>query len=157
MATQAAWYEMTETDSSAPQGQSLEEQYCLRPLPNEDICLWETPVDNSRVVRHTDPALWSACWRFITMAALGVIVVVGLLLPNAYGMLAGYRLHKLEQEQQQLLAERRMLEMEYSRLVRTERLEELAERWEFVAPPPENVHYLRPSGDESVAYITGKR
>jgi hypothetical protein len=147
MATLASWYQddpVTEPAATGEAGRGSEDQYRVRPFPNEDVCLWVKSIDNSRVVRESDPRLLEACWRFITVASVVVIVVVGLLLPNAYGMLAGYKLHQLQEERETLLREREALELEESRLLSPQRLEELALVQEYVDPPVDKVVYLQP-------------
>jgi hypothetical protein len=108
-------------------------------------------IDNSKVVRQADPRLLEACWRFISVASLVVILVVGLLLPHAYGMLAGYQLHKLQKEHETLLRQREALELDETRLLSPRRLEELAALQAYVDPPPEKVVYLGPQDDRSLA------
>ena len=72
--------------------------FALRALPNEDIALWVKSIDNSRVAQQRDPQVSGALWRYIGGAVAAVVLVVGLLLPGAYGWLAGYQLNKLEKE-----------------------------------------------------------
>ncbi|MBM3811078.1 MAG: hypothetical protein FJW20_05530 [Acidimicrobiia bacterium] len=157
MAAQAAWFGSDGGDGGDNGFRQRErDQFQVRPLPNEDVFYFRTVIDNSRVVRDADPAIWTACWRFITMAAVAVVVIVGLLLPNAYGMLAGARLHRLERESKQLLAERQMLENEQSQLLSPERLEQFAATEQFQPPAPGSVHYLPPS-DHSLALAGGQR
>jgi hypothetical protein len=156
MATLASWYE-DELESGTPGSSATgwERTACdpnkVRAFPGEDVCLWVKNIDNSRVVREADPRLLEACWRFITVASLVVIAVVGLLLPNAYGMLAGYRLHQLEKEQTALLREQNALELEESRLLSPKRLEELASMQEYLDPAPGNVVYLDPRPEGTLA------
>jgi len=155
MATLASWYE-DETEPGAAQSNAgpgdtrgASDPYRLRAFPNEDVCLWVKPIDNSRVVREADPRMLETCWRFISVASLAAILLVGLLLPNAYGMLAGYKLHKLEQERELLVREQAALELEESRLLSPKRLEELAGIQEFVDPP--QVVHLGSDNDRSLA------
>jgi hypothetical protein len=162
MATLPSWYEddltaSTSENAGTPKEGGVEDSYRVRLFPNEDIMLWVKPIDNSRVMRDSDPQLLEACWRFITVASVAVIVVVGLLLPNAYGMLSGYQIHKLEQERAMLLREREALELEESRLLSPKRLEELAEMQRYVDPPPDKVVYLTPQADGSLALARQKQ
>jgi hypothetical protein len=156
MATLASWYEDETEGTGGGQGSTVEtrgggDPHRLRPFPGEDICLWVKTIDNSRVVREADPQLLEACWRFISVASLVVILLVGLLLPHAYGMLAGYKLHKLEKEHEGLIRERDALELDETRLLSPQRLEQLAAMQAYVDPPPEKVVYLGPQNDHSLA------
>jgi hypothetical protein len=135
---------------------SRDDTYALRPLPNEDIFFWVKPIDNSRVACPADPQSWAACWKFIGACSLVVIVLVGLLLPNALSILAGYEIHALERERQNLTIERTALELEEARLLSPERLSELAQAQDFVDPEPARVVRLQPQADGAVALNMAK-
>jgi len=128
----------------------------FRPLPNEDVCLWVKRIDNSRVLRKSDPVARQEYWRFARVAAVAVILVVGVLLPNAYGLLAGYQISALNLERDRMIDERKGLEAAEARLLSPERLAELARMQEFVDPAPENLLYLPPVNDKSLALNVGK-
>ena len=81
-------------------------------------------------------------------------LLVALLWPNVYGMLAGYRIEALKGEQQRLLAERASLELDEARLLSPEKLEELARTQAFIDPAPDQVVYLPPAADGSLAQVT---
>lgn len=156
MATQAAFYEEMiarpeETAAGTGPRPVTSDSFRVRTFPNEDICLWQVRIDNSRVQRHADPQVWNACWRSITVALLAAIVIVGLVMPGAYNMLAGYRLQKLNEQRAELLEQRRLLEIEESRLVTPQRLEELSEMQKFEDPTPNSVVYLEPKNEQSLA------
>jgi hypothetical protein len=120
-------------------------------LPNDDVYFWVKRIDNSRVVRKIDPGARKASWQSIRIACLAVTLVVGLLLPNAYTLLAGYQVHDLRKENERLLNEAKALELELARLSSSHRLEELARSRNFVDPTPERVVYLPPADDRSLA------
>jgi hypothetical protein len=147
MAT-AAWYEQIETEQVV----ETTDKNRLRAFPNEDICLWVPKIDNSRVVRHSNPEQVGAMWRSFTIASLGVILAVGLLLPDGYGMLASYRLRKLAQEQQTLHAQQAALSTQESQLTSTQRLRAIAISRGFEDPALTNVHELAGDGETSLAY-----
>jgi hypothetical protein len=153
MATLATWYEQPAGEPAGKQ----EANFRVREFPNEDIFLYVTPVDNSRVVRPSNRETWNACWRFITVSSAMAILMLGLLLPNAYSLLAGIELHSLQKERAELLAEQKLLETQESRMLRPERLEELAQMMQFVDPPPTSVVYLDPVDNGSVAKLEGGR
>jgi hypothetical protein len=122
----------------------------LRAMPNEDVYFYIKRIDNSRVVREADPQASARSWKFLGGAGFAALLLIGTLLPSAYGLMAGYQLHRLQVQHQQLVTERATLEMEEARLVSTERLQELAKD-DFIPPTPEKVIYLTPKDDKSLA------
>jgi hypothetical protein len=116
--------------------------YVLRSLPNEDVYFFVKDISNTRVVREADPRAGGACWKLIASAGVAVCLLIGVLLPSAYGLLAGYKVQSLRQEQQHLLTEKSSLELEEAKLLSPQRLEELARMQSFVDPAPQKVVYL---------------
>lgn len=129
--------------------------YRLRPLPNEDVYLYVKRFDNSRVVQEADPADSGMCVRRMVIACAVFVLVVGVLLPGAYGLIAGYQIHSLQAEQQRLRNEFATVDAEEARLLSPERIERLAEMQQFIEPKPESVHYLQPKSDQAVALNHG--
>ena len=74
----------------------------LRALPNEDVHFFVKKFDNARVVREVDSAARVSCWKTIGGAFVAALLLIGLLIPSAYNLLAGYRLHQLKAEQLRL-------------------------------------------------------
>jgi len=157
MATLATWYDrifhartMPQATDSAVRG-GTDDLYRLRAIPNEDIYFWVKPVDNSGVMAQADPQSVGACWRFIGASLLAVLLLVGMLVPAAYNLLAGYQVHTLERQREKLLRERAELELEEAQLLSPERLAELARIQQFVDPAPASVVQLSPQADGSLA------
>jgi hypothetical protein len=123
----------------------------VRPLPNEDVYFFTKRLDNSRVVRQCDPNARTRDWKVIGGAGFAAIALIAMLLPSAYGLISGYQLSSLQQENQKLLTERARLEIEEARLVSAERLQELANIQKFVDPAPEQTVYLQKANAESLA------
>ena len=82
------------------------EDCSLRALPMEDIWLFRKPMDNSRVVRAVNPDDNLASLKALGSAALGMTLLIGLLMPSAYNLMAGYRIHQLQQEKSSLMTEK---------------------------------------------------
>lgn len=122
-----------------------DDPYALRAIPNEDICFWVKDIDNARVVRAADPQARTACWKLIGLAGVTVMLLVGILLPSASSMIAGYQIEALKQEHQRLVTQRAALEVEEAKLLSPQRLEELARIQSFVDPAPQKVVYLEGS------------
>lgn len=138
MATMPIYYEEDESRVS------VRERYgCrLRPIPNEDIRIFTKTIDNSRVARQADASARRSAVKFITTSLAMAVVLVGILVPQAWSILASYRYESLKQEHQRLMKECIQLEVEEAVLLSTENLEKLAYRRNFEAPTPDRVFYL---------------
>jgi hypothetical protein len=101
-------------------------------------------------MKQAAPGARARDWKVIGGASLAAAVLVGVLLPSAYGLLAGYQIQTLKQEQTRLTTERGVLELEEARLLSPARLEELARMQSFIDPAPQKVVYLD-SGKGSMA------
>lgn len=128
----------------------------VRALPNEDVCWWVKSLDNSRVVRHVDPKVRKACWRFIGIASFAVALVVGLLLPAVLRLMAGYQLTRLEKQQGELMEERRTLLFANTVLRSPRNLERLAKLHDM-KPSLARVHDLAPAAEGALALNRGAR
>jgi hypothetical protein len=128
----------------------VDDRYCLRALPNEDILLFSKPIDNSRIVRephHTARGEWS----MIGTAGLVAVLFMGLSTPRVANIFAGYQLETLKTEQQHLFDEQRDLDIVEARLSRQENLQVLAKRRELGTPTPGQIVHLDPKGDSRLA------
>ena len=140
-------------EQSAPRARVLEEvdPYEVPPFPNEDVYLYVKRIDKSRVLRESDPAARKVCWRLIGSSFAVAVVVIGLLLPTLYGLIAGYRMEALRQERQRLELDRASLELQEAKLLSPARLEELARMQQFIDPAPQKVVYLDSKSDQKLA------
>lgn len=127
------------------------EECKLRALPNEDVYLFSKRIDNSRVIRQADPRARARDWKFVGGATFAAIALIGMLLPSAYGLMAGYQLSQLQLANQKLQIERQQLEVKEASLLSTERLQELAKMQDFIDPAPERTVYLESKHDKSLA------
>jgi hypothetical protein len=136
-----------------PQGVRSERAdiYRLRQLPNEDVYFHRKAIDNSRVERQVDPEGRAQCWWLIAATCLTTLLLIAGLWPQVHGVLAGYQIESLKQEQQRLVADRAALQLQEETLLSPERLEELARMQEFIDPAPGQVVYLNPKPDGSLA------
>jgi len=114
---------------------------------NEDIYFFVKRIDNTGVVRSADPKARGICWKLIGSAVSAAILLVAVLLPGAYGLLAGYQIQSLKTESQRLSAEEASLELEEAQLVSPARMEELARLQQFIDPPSQRVVYLDNRGE----------
>ena len=127
------------------------EECKLRALPNEDIYLFTKRIDNSRVIRQADPRARARDWKFVGGASFAAMVLIAMLLPSAYGLMAGYHLSQLQIENQKLQTDRARLDVQEARMLSAERLQELAKMQDFIDPAPERTVYLEPKNDKSLA------
>lgn len=126
------------------------DDFKLRSLPNEDVFFFAKRIDNSRVVRQADPKARSRDWKVVGGAGFAAAVLVAILLPSAYGFMAGYQVSNLQKESQRLNAERARLELQEAGLASAARLQQLAEIQQFVDPAPDQTVYL-PRTDDALA------
>jgi hypothetical protein len=128
----------------------------VRPFANEDIFFHIKRIDNSRVVRAADPQARQVCWKMIGSVVVAAVLLVAVLLPGAYSLLAGFQIQALRQDAQRLANERASLELQEAQLLSPARMEELARIQQFVDPPPQKVVYLDGQSDAQVAQNTGQ-
>jgi len=123
----------------------------VRPFANEDIFFHIKRIDNSRVVRAADPQARQDCWKMIGSVVMAAVLLIAVLLPGAYSLLAGFQIQSLRQEAHKLVNEQASLELKEAELLSPARMEELARDQQFVDPPPQKVVYLDGQGDAQVA------
>lgn len=123
----------------------------VRVFPNEDIYFHVKHIDNSRLVRQADPRTGGVCWKLIGSVAAAALLLIGVLLPSAYGLLAGYQIQSLKDESKRLANEQASLELEEAKLLSPERMEQLAREQQFVDPEPQKVVYLDSTHGAAVA------
>src|SRR5437660_11613423 len=113
------WFakEETETPRVMAEGSAR-----VRAFANEDIYFFVKKIDNSGVVREADPAARGTCWKLIGSVVAAVVLLVGVLLPGAYSLLAGYQIQSLRVEGQRLATEQASLELEEAQLVSPARM-----------------------------------
>ena len=140
-------------EQPSPRARVLEEvdPFEVPPFPNEDVYLYVKRIDNSQVLRESDPAARKVCWRLIGSSFAIAVVVIGLLLPTLYGLIAGYRMEALRQERQRLDLDRASLELAEAKLLSPARLEELAKIQQFIDPAPQKVVYLDNKSEQKLA------
>lgn len=135
-----------EADRSQSAAAQRDERFRVRRVPNENIYFFGKTIDNSRVVRARDPKARGEQWRLMVATLGGAALLIAVLLPSAYTFIAGHELQDLKQKREQLLAERRRLEVEEAQLLTPARLEQYAEN-QKLTDPGNKIVYL--PGDKS--------
>ena len=131
---------------------ALADEGCrLRAVPNEDVYFWVKHIDNARVVRQADPAERVRSWRVVAGGCAAAVLLIGALLPSAFGLLAGYQIDQLRRENARLVTERATLELEEAALLSPARLQDLAAKQRFAEPAADSIVYLAPKDDSSLA------
>jgi hypothetical protein len=123
----------------------------LRSFANEDIYFFVKRIDNTKVVREADPQARGTCWKLIGSVVSAVVLLVFVLLPSAYGLLAGYQIQTLRQDSERLATEQASLELSEAKLLSPARMEELARLQQFIDPPAQKVVYLENAQAGTVA------
>src|SRR5437660_7142897 len=80
----------------------LEDPFVVPQFPNEDVFFYMKHINNADVLRETDPAARRICWTMIGSTFALAIVMIGLLFPTLYGLVAGYKMEALRQERARL-------------------------------------------------------
>ena len=158
MATMSAFFGSTANVGAESAGRAVTRQakdsVRLRPLPFDNVLFFSKSIDNSRLERAADPKARSACWSAVGAAAVLLVLLTGTLVPTLAGRLEGYRLEALKGEERRLLDERRTLELQEAELLSPDRLQQMAERQNLVAPQAGQVVHLdgnKPDGAFALA------
>ena len=125
----------------------------LQAFANEDIFLFVKHIDNTRVVRLADPESGRHAWKAIGTMVAAVALVILVLMPSAYGTLAGYQIERLRLEGEKLAAQRAQLELQEAALLSPERMRALAQQQQFIDPGPDHVVRLDAAGQDQFATI----
>ena len=138
------WMEATrpEADAEPAETRAQRDPYKLRALPQDDLFFFCKKIDNSRLVRAADPRARGACWSAVGAAGVLLVLLTGTLVPNLAGRLEGYKLEALKGEERRLLDERRTLELQEAELLSPDRLQQVAEKQNLVAPQAGQVVHL---------------
>jgi hypothetical protein len=149
-------FERSEGASARTQHATPDSSSRVRAFANEDIYFFVKRIDNTGVVREADPRARGTCWKLIGSVGAAAVLLIGVLLPGAYSLLAGYQIQVLKQEQSRLINEQSSLEIQASQLLTPARMEQLAKEQQFIDPPSQKVVYLDSKGG-SLAQNTGAK
>lgn len=125
---------MRQPVAAGAQAAARDERFRVRRIPNESIYFYAKSIDNSRVVRERDPKTRGTQWRLMAATLGGAALLITVLLPSSYTFIAGHELQDLKHKREQLLAERRRLEVDEAKLLTPARLEQYAENQKLTDP-----------------------
>lgn len=128
-------------------------QYKLRGLPNDDVYFFCKRIDNSRLVRQTDPGTKGQCWSAIGAACVFAVLAGSLMAPKVASVIAGYKVQELKHEQAELMEQRRNLDVEEATLLSPGRLDVLAQKEKLDRPAAGQVVHLQPRGEGAYASV----
>jgi len=159
MATLAWLFEKKASRSASEpaRGRKVQDQYYLRPMPNEDIHVFVKKIDNTRVVREQDPQANASAWKTISMTCLAALIVVGMIVPIANSYLAGYAVTEMEKQNSQMKAQLARLSVRESELTSVEALARAAKNQTFLDPSPETMVVLNETRTGAVALNRGNQ
>jgi hypothetical protein len=143
MATLAAIWKKSNTMAAvAESGIRESDPYALRSLPNDGVFFHSKRIDNSRLVRQSDPRASEECWSAVGAGALLLMLGVSIVVPHVALVRAGYQLEAAKAERQTLLDQRRSLEVREAGLLSPIRLNEIAKERNLTSPMSSQVFHL---------------
>ncbi len=98
----------------------------LRALPKEEIYLWVKTIDNAKVTRVVDKHDWAANVGVAGSVVVASLLLIALLLPGGFNLLASHRMEQLKRERGQLVNTLRELRSQEAALKSPQKLEEYA-------------------------------
>jgi hypothetical protein len=119
------------------------QDFRIRPLPREEILLYTKRIDNTRVIRTVDNRDWLASLKMSGGVGIASVLVILLLLPGAYNLLASRQMERLRSERARLQNELKLVQVEEAKALNARRLKEW-ERNRFVEPTAASVIYAPP-------------
>jgi cell division protein FtsL len=112
--------------------------------------MYRKTIDNSRVVRQADPQAGRQALKMIGSVTIAALMLICILLPGAYNLMAGYQLGKLKAQNTELRSEQAALEIQAEALSTPSRLLDLAAERKFQAEG-QNIVFLERTDGSSVA------
>ena len=144
MGTLAAIWKRNNTmaEVGADSGITETDPYALRALPNDAVYFRPKRIDNSRLVRQSDPAASADCWKTVGAGSLLLMLGASIIAPHVALVRTGYQLEKLKAERQTLLDQRRDLEVREAGLLSPVRLNNIAKERNLTSPMANQIVHL---------------
>jgi hypothetical protein len=118
--------------------------YGLRSLPADNVFFYAKRVDNSRLVRETEPKTRTDCWSAIATACVLAVMLGTAVSPRVGSVLAGMRVEKLKADQRELFDKRKLVEIQEARILNSAGLDQMAAKNKLAAPAPGQEQHLQP-------------
>ena len=144
MATLATMWKRSNAMAAVGSDSGIRESdpYALRGLPNDSVFFYSKKIDNSRLVRQTDPGASDECWSAVGAGALLLMLGVSIVAPHVALVRAGYQLEAAKAERQVLLDQRRELQVREAGLLSPGRLNEIAKEHNLTSPLSSQIVHL---------------
>lgn len=157
MTSLAGLYDWLVADKAAQraEGRSEAPDYRLRALPREDILLFVKEIDNDNLVQVRDRKDWAASVSMVAGVMVASLLVIALLLPGGYSLLASRRMNHLQQQREAMINQLRVLRVEEASLLSPRQVEQWAGD-QYVAPPPSAVVHAAPVSQTTVASLEAR-
>jgi hypothetical protein len=128
------------------------EEFRLRELPREDIHLHIKAIDNTKVVRVVDKKDWFASLG-MSIGVLSVsVLLIALMLPGGYALLASHRIEQLKAQRLELRNQLNVLRSEEAKVLSPGQMEQWAGE-KFIDPPAHAVVFTTPVDGTRVASL----
>jgi hypothetical protein len=138
--------------SAAADAAGAAPDYRLRALPREDILLFVKEIDNDHVVAVRDKRDWVASIAMAAGVLASSLLLISLLLPGGYALLASRRVDTLRQERETLVNQLRVLRVQEAALLSPRYVEASAGN-RYVAPTARTVVHMSPIPRATVASL----
>lgn len=116
----------------------------LRSLPKEEIHVFVKAIDNSKVVRLVDKKDWLASAGMAGGVMVASLLLIALLLPGGYNLLAGHRMEQLKSERARLNNELKVLRAREASILSPKNLQMWGGQ-KFVTPTAASVVFAPPT------------
>lgn len=160
MATLPTFFRKTDGGPGGPQVpaapkpevvRAKQDPFQLRPLPLEDVFFQSKAIDNTRLVRESDPRAGGRCWSAIGAACLALALCAAGLAPRMANRIEGYKLEGIKNEERRLVDQRRALQLREAELLGPRQLEQIAKDRNLAPPSPGQVVNLEPRSEGAMA------
>jgi hypothetical protein len=138
------WLVAGKAASKAATRRSEGQDYRLRALPREDIHLFVKDIDNAKVARLVDAKDNAFSFGVAGSAVLAAALLIAMLMPGGYSLLASRRMERLRVERETLTNQLNEIRVREARMLSPQQMEKWASQ-EFVEPPASAVVFASPS------------
>ncbi|QOY91619.1 hypothetical protein [Paludibaculum fermentans] len=138
------WLAAGKAMSSAAARRGNATDFRLRRLPKEEIHLYVKSIDNTTVVRLVDKKDWLASVGMAGGVLTASLLLIAMLLPGGYTLLASHRMEQLKHDRDRMTNELRVLRSRQAALVSPSQLEQYAGH-NFTTPAAAAVIFAPPS------------